>query len=92
MDHLKMVATSEHHNGLTSARLMTIFGCLIFCSCELPADGYQLKETINPVDADQAARTFSMLFDIWPARVSKLACFFSFSFFSSYFSVLHAIK
>ncbi|VDM97968.1 unnamed protein product [Thelazia callipaeda] len=85
MDHLKMVMNSEQHNGITTARLTGIFGCLLFCSCDLPVDistkssggAYPTKPTINPLDTDQAARTFSLLFDIWPSRVSKSVNYYS---------------
>lgn len=79
MDHLKTVMSSEQHNGVTTTRLTGIFGCLLFCSCDAPVENdtqssggmYPPKTLVNPLDTDQAARTLSLLFDIWPSRVSK---------------------
>ncbi|VDK88426.1 unnamed protein product [Litomosoides sigmodontis] len=79
MDHLKMVMSSEQHNGVSAARLTDIFGCLLFCSCNAPlesgntqgsSDTYPPKTVINPLDTDQAARTLRLLVDIWPSRVN----------------------
>ncbi|EJD73645.1 rho GTPase-activating protein syd-1 [Loa loa] len=79
MDHLKMVMSSEQHNGITAARLTDIFGCLLFCSCNGTMENsstedssgiYQSKTIINPLDTDQAARTLRSLIDIWPSRVN----------------------
>lgn len=75
-----MVMSSEQHNGITTARLTGIFGCLLFCSCNAPMESsstqsssgiYPPKIIINPLDTDQAARTLRLLVDIWPSRVSK---------------------
>ncbi|VDN92738.1 unnamed protein product [Brugia pahangi] len=80
MDHLKLVMSSEQHNGITAARLTGIFGCLLFCSCNAPTESgstqagssiYPPKMVVNPLDTDQAARTLRLLVDIWPSRVSK---------------------
>ncbi|MCP9263859.1 Rho GTPase-activating protein syd-1 [Dirofilaria immitis] len=68
MDHLKMVISSEQHNGITTARLAGIFGCLLFVP---DSSGiYQSKIIVNPLDTDQATRTFRLLIDIWPSRVN----------------------
>lgn len=76
-----MVMSSEQHNGVSTARLTGIFGCLLFCSCNAPMESngttqgsstiYPPKTIINPLDTDQAARTLRLLIDIWPSRVSK---------------------
>ncbi|VBB31336.1 unnamed protein product, partial [Acanthocheilonema viteae] len=79
MDHLKTVMSSEQHNGITTARLTGIFGCLLFCSCNAPVESdntqgssgtYPPKTVINPLDTDQATRTLRLLIDIWPSRVN----------------------
>lgn len=75
-----MVMSSEQHNGISTARLTGIFGCLLFCSCNSPVESnntqsssgiYPPKTVINPLDTDQAARTLRLLVDIWPSRISK---------------------
>lgn len=77
MDHLKTVMNSEQHNGVTSARLTGIFGCLLICSCDAAGESasqaglYPSKTIVNTLDTDQAARTLGLLFEIWPSRVSK---------------------
>ncbi|VDM36927.1 unnamed protein product [Toxocara canis] len=74
MDHLKSVLNSEPHNGVTTARLTALFGCVIFCSFDTPPEGtpgsFPQKEVLNPADPDQAARTLAMLLEIWPSRVN----------------------
>ncbi|MFH4978503.1 hypothetical protein AB6A40_005212 [Gnathostoma spinigerum] len=74
MDHLKSILNTESHNGMAANRLTTIFGCLLFCSCDPPQEAasgsYPPKETVNPLDTDQAAHTLSLLINIWPSRVS----------------------
>ncbi|VDO30772.1 unnamed protein product [Brugia timori] len=79
MDHLKLVMSSEQHNGITAARLTGIFGCLLFCSCNAPTESgstqggssiYPPKMVVNPLDTDQAARTLRLLVDIWPSRIN----------------------
>ncbi|VDK55814.1 unnamed protein product [Anisakis simplex] len=74
MDHLKSVLNSEPHNGVTTTRLTSLFGCVIFCSLDAPSEAtpssYPPKEVLNPADPDQAAKTLAMLLDIWPSRVN----------------------
>lgn len=81
MDHLKSVLNSEPHNGVTTARLTALFGCVIFCSFDTPSlestrGSFPPKEVLNPADPDQAAKTLAMLLEIWPSRVSKSARIF----------------
>ncbi len=86
MDHLKTVSTSEPHNGLNTKRMSHIFGPLLMCTSQhrqsMPADiaksvnkaGLHVGRELNPVDtldAELAARTFHVLIELWPSRVSK---------------------
>lgn len=72
MDHLRSVTQSDSYNGIAASRLTSIFGCLIFCSCDVriehPPSGTFSKDAINPLDPDQATRTLGMLLDNWPPR------------------------
>lgn len=46
-----MVMSSEQHNGVSTARLTGIFGCLLFCSCNAPMESNgttQGSSTIYP--------------------------------------------
>uniref|UniRef100_A0A915B7U2 Rho-GAP domain-containing protein n=1 Tax=Parascaris univalens TaxID=6257 RepID=A0A915B7U2_PARUN len=78
MDHLKSVLNSEPHNGVTTARLTALFGCVIFCSFDTPSlestrGSFPPKEVLNPADPDQAAKTLAMLLEIWPSRMGVRA-------------------
>uniref|UniRef100_A0A914Y3G7 Uncharacterized protein n=1 Tax=Panagrolaimus superbus TaxID=310955 RepID=A0A914Y3G7_9BILA len=73
MDHLRNVLASEPHNGITTARVTSIFAPLLFCSADPPSISgtYQTATRLNPLDSQQANQALKLLLQFWPSRVSK---------------------